>query len=47
VFQIRGDVQDVIPLSGFVNSAEIKNQGGVVARRVSRVKSIKNDLLVK
>jgi len=30
-----------------VNSAEIKNQAGVVAGRVSGVKSVKNDLIVK
>ena len=39
--------KDVVQLSGFVNSAEIKNRAGVVAGRVSGVKSVKNDLIVK
>jgi hyperosmotically inducible protein len=39
----RGTVQ----LSGFVNSAEIRSRAAVVAHRVSGVKSVKNDLLVK
>jgi osmotically-inducible protein OsmY len=39
--------KDAVQLSGFVNSAEIKNQAGVVASRVSGVKSVKNDLVVK
>jgi osmotically-inducible protein OsmY len=39
--------KDAVQLSGFVNSAEIKNQAGVVASRVSGVKSVKNDLIVK
>jgi len=34
-------------LSGFVNSAEVRSQAGVVASRVSGVKSVKNNLLVK
>jgi osmotically-inducible protein OsmY len=34
-------------LNGFVNAAEIKNRAGVVADRVSGVRSITNDLLVK
>jgi osmotically-inducible protein OsmY len=39
--------KDVVQLSGFVNSAEIKNRAGVVAGGVSGVKSVKNDLIVK
>ena len=38
---------DVVQLSGFVNSAEIRNRAGVVAGSVSGVKSVKNDLIVK
>ena len=37
----------VVQLSGFVNSAEIRNRAGVVAGRVSGVKSVKNSLIVK
>jgi osmotically-inducible protein OsmY len=39
--------KDGVQLSGFVNSAEIKNRAGVVAGRVHGVKSVKNDLIVK
>jgi len=39
--------KDVVQLSGFVNSAEIKSRAGVVVSRVSGVKSVKNDLIVK
>lgn len=39
--------KDVVQLSGFVNSAEIKGRAGVVASRVSGVQSVKNDLIVK
>ena len=39
--------KDVVQLSGFVNSAEIKNRAGVVASAVSDVRSVKNDLVVK
>jgi osmotically-inducible protein OsmY len=39
----KGTVQ----LSGFVNSAEIRSRAAVVAGRVSGVKSVKNDLIVK
>ena len=39
----KGTVQ----LSGFVNSAEIRSRASVVAGRVSGVKSVKNDLIVK
>ena len=37
----------VVQLSGFVNSAEIRNRAAVVAGRVSGVKSVKNSLIVK
>ena len=48
VFQInvetfKGEVQ----LSGFVDSAEAKQKAGEVARGVSGVKSVKNNLIVK
>jgi osmotically-inducible protein OsmY len=39
--------KDVVQLSGFVNSAEIRSRAGVVAGRVSGVQSVKNDLVVK
>ena len=39
--------KDVVQLSGFVNSAEIRDRAGVVASGVSGVKSVKNDLVVK
>ena len=39
--------KDVVQLSGFVNSAEIKSRAGVVAGSVNGVKSVKNDLIVK
>ena len=39
----KGTVQ----LSGFVNSAEIRNRAAVVAGRVSGVKSVRNSLIVK
>ena len=37
----------VVQLSGFVNSAEIRNRAAVVAGRVSGVKSVRNSLIVK
>ena len=37
----------VVQLSGFVNSAEIRNRAAVVAGRVSGVRSVKNSLIVK
>ena len=37
----------VVQLSGFVNSAEIRNRAAEVAGRVSGVKSVKNSLIVK
>ena len=39
--------KDGVQLSGFVNSSEIKSRATVVASRVSGVKSVKNDLIVK
>jgi osmotically-inducible protein OsmY len=39
----KGTVQ----LSGFVNSAEMRNRAATVASRVNGVKSVKNDLVVK
>ena len=39
----KGTVQ----LSGFVNSAEIRNRAAVVAGRVSGGRSVKNSLIVK
>ena len=39
--------KDVVQLSGFVNSAETKNHAGAVVGRVSGVKSVKNDLIIK
>jgi osmotically-inducible protein OsmY len=48
VFDITVETfKDGVQLSGFVNSAEIKNRAGVVASRVSGVTSVKNDLIVK
>ena len=37
----------VVQLSGFVNSAEIRNRAAEVAGRVSGVKSVRNSLIVK
>jgi hyperosmotically inducible periplasmic protein len=39
--------KDVVSLSGFVNSAEVKARAGEVAAGVSGVKSVKNNLIVK
>ncbi len=48
VFDITVETfKDVVQLSGFVNSAEIRNRAGVVAGSVSGVKSVKNNLIVK
>jgi len=48
VFQISVETfRGVVQLSGFVNSAEIRSRAAVVASRVSGVKSVKNDLIVK
>ena len=48
VFDINVETfKDVVQLSGFVNSAEIRDRAGVVASGVSGVRSVKNDLVVK
>jgi len=48
VLQINVETfKGVVQLSGFVNSAEIRSRAAVVASRVSGVKSVKNDLIVK
>jgi osmotically-inducible protein OsmY len=47
-FQIGVETfKSTVQLSGFVNSAEMRNRAAVVASRVSGVKSVKNDLIVK
>jgi len=47
-FQIGVETfKGTVQLSGFVNSAEMRNRAAVVASRVSGVKSVKNDLIVK
>lgn len=47
-FQIGVETfKGTVQLSGFVNSAEVRNQAAVVASRVNGVKSVKNDLIVK
>jgi osmotically-inducible protein OsmY len=48
VFDISVETfKDVVQLSGFVNSAEIRSRAGAVASRVSGVKSVRNNLIVK
>lgn len=48
VFDISVETfKDVVQLSGFVNSAEIRSRAAVVASRVSGVRSVTNDLIVK
>ena len=48
VFDINVETfKDVVQLSGFVNSAEIKSRAAVVAGRVNGVKSVRNNLIVK
>jgi osmotically-inducible protein OsmY len=48
VFDINVETfKDVVQLSGFVNSSEIRNHATVVASRVGGVRSVKNDLVVK
>jgi osmotically-inducible protein OsmY len=48
VFDISVETfKGAVQLSGFVNSAEIRSRAAVVASRVSGVKSVKNDLIVK
>jgi osmotically-inducible protein OsmY len=39
--------KDVVQLSGFVNSAQVKARAGEVAAGVSGVKSVRNNLVVK
>ncbi len=39
--------KDVVQLSGFVNSTEVRSRATLVASRVNGVKSVKNDLIVK
>ena len=39
--------KDVVQLSGFVDTAEMKARAGTVASRVAGVSSVKNDLVVK
>ncbi len=40
-------LQDVVQLSGFVDSAAVKARAGEVARSVKGVRSVKNDLVVR
>ena len=48
VFDINVETfKDVVQLSGFVNSVQIRDRATVVASRVSGVKSVTNDLIVK
>jgi len=48
VFEISVETfKGTVQLSGFVNSAEMRSRAAVVASRVSGVKSVKNDLIVK
>ena len=48
VFQINVETfKGVVQLSGFVNSPQVKSRAAEVASRVSGVKSVKNDLIVK
>ena len=48
VLQINVETfKGTVQLSGFVNSAEIRSRAAVVAGRVSGVRSVKNDLMVK
>ncbi|ASQ45313.1 BON domain-containing protein [Legionella clemsonensis] len=39
--------KDLVQLSGFVNSAVIKQRAGVIAGNVEGVKHVRNDLIVK
>jgi len=48
VLQINVETfKGVVQLSGFVNSPQIKSRAAEVASRVSGVKSVTNDLIVK
>jgi osmotically-inducible protein OsmY len=40
-------MQDVVQLSGFVDSAQTKAMAGEVARSVKGVREVKNDLVVR
>jgi hyperosmotically inducible periplasmic protein len=40
-------MQDVVQLSGFVDSAQTKARAGEVARSVKGVREVKNDLVVR
>lgn len=40
-------LQNVVQLSGFVDSTEVKSRAGEVARDVSGVKDVTNDLVVR
>ncbi len=40
-------MQDVVQLSGFVNSAQTKARAGELARGVKGVREVKNDLVVR
>ena len=39
--------KNVVQLSGFVNTPEMKTRAGAVASRVAGVASVKNNLLIK
>ena len=48
VFQINVETfKGVVQLSGFVNSPQVRSRAAEVASRVSGVKSVTNDLIVK
>ena len=40
-------MQNVVQLSGFVDSAQVRNRAGELARGVSGVKEVKNSLIVR
>jgi osmotically-inducible protein OsmY len=40
-------MQDIVQLSGFVDSAEAKAKAGEIARNVSGVRSVRNNLIVR
>jgi hyperosmotically inducible periplasmic protein len=40
-------MQDVVQLSGFVDSAQTKARAGEVARSAKGVREVKNDLVVR
>ena len=40
-------VQDVVQLSGFVDTASNKSKAGELARKVDGVRSVQNDLIVR